>query len=340
MTDLSVGLVGFFGWGNFGDELFVSQWQETLGAQARPVNDLLGKPYFSRPVESVLAEFDALVIGGGDLVRTESISQLYWNRAWKSKPLVVSGIGVAAESGRSRPDIAERLRAFLLETRVLSFSVRDTESRKWIEEHVSPDFPVDVIPDLGFASLGGPWIHEEPNSVPVVGLVFNKNISDSDQRVRDMLLDLEKGGEIRLRHLVLATSEQRRHEETALENAGVPLASVEGFDSLRAMTAAVAECDSLVSAKFHGLVAGLANGKPCWSLKATSKACALMSSLGLPTQLPEPPEFRQAILSRPQLNEFQRSQILGFREGATAELVRVKKLLSTGTEDGLLGQVS
>lgn len=340
MTELSAGLIGFFGWGNFGDELFVSQWQETLGARARPVNDLLGKPYFSRPVESVLAEFDALVIGGGDLVRTESISQLYWNRAWKSKPLVVSGIGVAAESGRTRADIAGRLRAFLLEARVLSFSVRDNESRKWIEEHVSPDFPVDVVPDLGFASLGGAWAHEGPSGVPVVGLVFNKNISESDQQVRRMLLDLEQGGEIRLRHLVLATGEQRGQEETALENAGVPKAAVEGFDSLPEMIAAVAECDFLVSAKFHGLVASLANGRPCWSLKATSKACALMSSVGLPTQLPESAEIRQAILSRPQLNEFQRSQILGFREGASAELVRVKKLLSTGTEDGLFGQVS
>ncbi|OFI39656.1 hypothetical protein BIU82_00915 [Arthrobacter sp. SW1] len=338
MTGLSVGLVGFFGWGNFGDELFAAQWKALLGEdRAKPVHDLLAKPYFSRPIDSVLAGFDALVIGGGDLIRTESISQLYWNRAWKSKPLLVSGIGVATESGRNRPDVAGRLRSFLAESSVLSFSVRDAGSRDWIEKHVRPGFEVDVVPDLGFASLHDAGTPEPSDGAPVVGLVLNKGVTARDLEVRSMLLDLEQNGAIRLRHLVLATGTQRRQEVEQLAAAGIPASVTETFDSVPAMAAAVAACDIVISSKFHGLVAGFANGKPCWSLKDTSKARALMMALGRQQEPLDPAGLRHEILSRAGLSESERARIDGFRRAAAAELDKVKGLLAKSMGVGLSG---
>lgn len=333
MTALSIGLVGFFGWGNFGDELFVSQWQATFGARARPVNDLLAKPYFSSPIDSVVAEFDILVVGGGDLIRTESISQLYWNRAWKTKPIVVSGIGVAAESGRNRPDVVERLRGFMHDSCILSFSVRDVDSRKWIDDNISPSFDVNVVPDLGFASLRRELTGTQLAGVPVVGLAFNKTIETADLQVRESLLRLERSGHIRLRHLLLATGRQRQQEEDALAKAGVR-DGVETFCSVPEIAEAIAGCEYFLSAKFHGLVAALANGKRCWSLRDTSKARSLMHEFGLPLSVPDEEDLRLVILSRQGLNDRQQELVLRLGVDANAELARIRTILRADTKVG------
>jgi polysaccharide pyruvyl transferase WcaK-like protein len=44
-----IGLIGFFGWGNFGDELFLEVYKEYLGNDfdIEVIHDMDKKPYFS-----------------------------------------------------------------------------------------------------------------------------------------------------------------------------------------------------------------------------------------------------------------------------------------------------
>lgn len=281
--DYRIGLIGYFGWGNFGDELFFDQWQAALGeANTFRVNDLLHKPYTSRPAAEVADEADAFLIGGGDLIRTESISPLYWNRSWTARPLVISGIGVAQETERRRSDVVPRLRTFMAEARILSLSARDAESQAWIEEQLCPPVEVRLVPDLAYAAtppLSLPTVHgEEPCTV---GLVLNKGVTDGDLAVLNALLAAEDAGLVKLRLLTLATGLQREHELEQLRKHGHE-SRAEVYSGVPEMIAAIAAVDLLYSAKFHGLVVASALGIPSRSLRLTSKARGLARSLGMP----------------------------------------------------------
>src|SRR4028118_1926988 len=91
-----VGLVGYFGWGNFGDELFIETHRQYLSRHydLEVVHDLLTEPYFTRPIEEVVEKYDAFLIGGGDLLNPARVSNLYWRMEYLQKPVFVMGLGV------------------------------------------------------------------------------------------------------------------------------------------------------------------------------------------------------------------------------------------------------
>lgn len=275
------GLIGYFGWGNFGDEVFLSQWRDLLGSDRTfRVNDLLQKPYTSRPAAAVAADAEAFVIGGGDLIRTESISSLYWNRAWTEKPLVISGLGVAQESGRHRSDVIPRLKSFMAGAHILSFSARDPASQRWIQENLDPSVEVKLVPDLAYAALY-PKPPRQQRSLRTVGMVLNKSVTPYDLKVLAALLEAEAVGALRLRLLVLATGIQREKEIAQLKSNRLE-SRAETFSTVSEMVQAIGQIDILYSAKFHGLVAASAQGIPSRSLRQTSKAESLSLRLGMP----------------------------------------------------------
>ncbi|XOT95774.1 polysaccharide pyruvyl transferase family protein, partial [Alcaligenes pakistanensis] len=126
---ITIGLVGFFGWGNFGDELFVRVFEEWLGKsyELKIMNDLTHKPYFSRPLEELVDEVDAIVIGGGDLIIPWAMSDLYWREEYLKKPVFIVGVGVPTWS-ESNPKIVDRYKKFLTHENVKHVNVRDMES--------------------------------------------------------------------------------------------------------------------------------------------------------------------------------------------------------------------
>jgi polysaccharide pyruvyl transferase WcaK-like protein len=282
-VDYRIGLIGYFGWGNFGDELFFQQWQTVLGEDRTfRVNDLLQKPYTTRPAVDVAGGADAFLIGGGDLIRTESISSLYWNKAWTSRPLVISGIGVAQETERRRSDVVPRLRQFMADAHILSLSARDAESQAWIEEQLCPPVEVRLVPDLAYAAVSRlkPAVGR-PDDACTVGVVLNKRVTDRDVEILAALLRAEEAGQLKLRLMVLATGQQRDQEIELLRQYGHE-SRAEVFSGVPEMIAAIAGLDVLYSAKFHGLVVASALGIPSRSLRTTSKATGLAKRLGLP----------------------------------------------------------
>lgn len=279
-----IGLIGYFGWGNFGDEVFLNQWRDVLGTGCTfRVNDLLQKPYISRPADAVAADAEAFVIGGGDLIRTEAVSSLYWNRAWTEKPLVISGVGVAQESGRNRSDVIPRLKSFVARAQILSFSARDPASQRWIRENLNPLVEVKLVPDLAYAAL-----HQRPSrrqrSLRTVGLVLNKLVTTYDLNVLASLLEAEAAGALKVRLLVLATGIQRETEIAQLKVHRLE-GRAEVFSTIAEMVQAIGQVDILYSAKFHGLVAASAQGVPSRSLRDTSKAKNLSLRLGMPQMM-------------------------------------------------------
>lgn len=274
---MRVGLVGFFGWGNFGDELFFDIWQQALAQhELIRMNDLIEKPYFLKSAHHKAASVDAILIGGGDLIRSEAISPLYWNGAWVEKPIVVSGIGVAEESKKPRADVIPRLQTFFRSKNVLSVSVRDESSAAWIRQNLNPGVAVRTVPDLVFSSQKVIAFGNEAqkNKIPKVGFVLNKTqITEEDMKWWNRLLRAHRERKIIAQILVLATGDQREKELENLRKNGLEEFSLE-FESTDQMLKCMRGMDLLVSAKFHALVVASEYEIPYVSLRETSKSIA------------------------------------------------------------------
>jgi polysaccharide pyruvyl transferase WcaK-like protein len=95
MKKINIGLVGYFGWGNFGDELFLEAHREFLSERfnLEVVHDQLVQPYFTGAALKRLNTYDGFLIGGGDLINPNAISSLYWRKEYLEKPVFIHGVG-------------------------------------------------------------------------------------------------------------------------------------------------------------------------------------------------------------------------------------------------------
>src|SRR5437879_6547625 len=92
-----VGVVGFYGHGNYGDELFLEVFREHLGASfdLRSIIDPANRTLV-RLLGSGVRETEAILIGGGDILKPWPNGSRYWERAYLRRPVFVAGIGVPA----------------------------------------------------------------------------------------------------------------------------------------------------------------------------------------------------------------------------------------------------
>ena len=276
-----VGLVGFYGPGNYGDELFLDVFRRCLGevADLEVVFESATRPYFGRPVRNVVREYDTIVIGGGDLVIPWATSDRYWLTDYLRRPVHVMGVGVPTWRP-AKPKVVAELSAFLRHRNVRSITARDAESAAWIREHLRPRVEVASSADLVFA-LPLPPV-ERPADPPILGIVVRwREGGDDYGAVRSAAA---RGRELgyRLRAIVLSTGEVRARDERALDEAALVDVERIASDDLDVLTRAIGECTMLVSHKFHGTVVATSYGIPAVSMSTTDKNRNLLRRLGRP----------------------------------------------------------
>lgn len=272
---IKVGLVGFFGWGNFGDELFVKVFEQWLGEkyEIKILHDLPYKPYFSRPVEEVVDEVDAIVIGGGDLIIPWTMSDLYWKKEYLKKPVFIVGVGVPTW-GQSKPHIVERYKGFLTHENVKYFNVRDKESAVWVNNNISTDIDVNHSADIVFALDMPQKVNAEDKYLGIVTRDRKGTPDDLTQVKR--LAEKAKSEGFKIKHIILGSEDvgKRDFERAAdLDIEGKQLVYSESLDEL---CQEISSCTILATMKFHGTVVALDYGVPSIVLSATDKSRNLM----------------------------------------------------------------
>ena len=276
-----VGLVGFYGPGNYGDELFLDVFRRHLGevADVEVVFESPTRPYFHRPVREVVREYDAIVIGGGDLVIPWATSDRYWLTDYLRRPVHVIGVGVPTWRP-AKAGVVAALGDFLRHRNVRSITARDPESAAWIREHLRPRVEVASSADLVFA-LPLPPV-ERPTDPPILGIVVRWREGGDDYSAIRALA--ERGRELgyRLRTIVLSTGDVRARDERALDEVGLDDVERIASDDLDALTRAIGECTMLVSHKFHGTVVATSYGIPSVSMSTTDKNRNLVRRLDRP----------------------------------------------------------
>lgn len=304
-----LGLAGFFGYGNYGDELFLEVFEQYFGQEfeLRVLADLKKAPHYSRPVREIVSEVDAILIGGGDILQPWGRDPRYFNHAFLAKPVFVVGIGVPqyAAGKPANPDVIERHRTFLQHPNVKRIGVRDEQAAEWIREHLDPPLPVLVAPDI-VCSLDLPDA-PKPDGAPILGVVtrFRPNLDEPDDYTRVAELAnhaLAEGW--RVRHLILGTGQVGERDFANAGDLAVDGKEVFRSEDLTAITRAIGECTALASMKFHGTVVATMYAIPSLVMMPTNKNRNFMGRLGLDALLTrfDDPELIAKFDNRPTLD--------------------------------------
>jgi polysaccharide pyruvyl transferase WcaK-like protein len=279
----SVGIVGFYGPGNYGDELFLEVFRQHLGAaiDLRVIFDAATRPYFRRPVRDAVREHDALVIGGGDLLVPWGLGDRYWQPDYLRRPVHIVGVGVPTWRP-AKPAVVEGLARFVRHRNIRSIVARDEESAAWIRDHLRPRVEVETAADLVFA-LDLPSAQRPPGQ-PILGITVRWREGRDNYHAVRALAGRGRDLGYRLRTIVLSTGDVRALDERAFDELRIDGPDVErvAADDLDALTRAIGECTMVASLKFHGTVVATAYGVPAISMSTTDKNRNLMRRLGRP----------------------------------------------------------
>ncbi len=276
-----LGLVGFFGHGNYGDELFLEVFDQFFGEdfELKIIVDRIEKPYYSRPVEELVDDVDAIVIGGGDLIRPWALDQRWFNKAYLRKPVYMVGLGAAIRPNIVEKDfVIDRYARFFRNPNVRFIGVRDDVSRRWVESRLAPEVEVRSEPDI-VCALDLPTIERQPNLLGIVTrLRPNREVPDDYSALEQLALELMSRG-WSVRHIIAGTGLVGERDLANSVDLHVPGKELVVSEDLDVLTAAIGECAALASMKFHGSVVATMYGVPSLVLVPTSKNVNFMKRI-------------------------------------------------------------
>lgn len=288
----TIGLAGFYGYGNFGDELFLNVFQQYLGDlyDLKVTYDQLLKPYFSTTAEERVGDFDGVVIGGGDIVQPWAMDERYFNTAYLEKPVFVVGVGVPIRAASNlkyaeKDWIVKKYKKFFSHKNIKFIHARDAQSAHWIRTKLEPRIPVIEAPDI-VCALNLPPVQVDLTQ-RVLGVVTRKRPGD----VPDNYVELKNLCEIamqkgwRIRHIILGCGSVGRADFENADDLNVQGKEVIYTESLTELMTSIGECDALASMKFHGTVVATMYGIPSIVLIPTNKNKNFMDRIGLVSQV-------------------------------------------------------
>lgn len=271
---MKIGLVGYFGWGNYGDELFFEAYKQAFAGHELVIFHDPIKGGFVENANQLITSVDAIIVGGGDLIIPWSKSWLYWDERFLQKPVFVFGVGVPTW-GKSDPAVLAHYRKFLSHPNVKMISCRDEESVQWIIKNVSVDKPILFSPDMVLA-LRFPQQFSTCNSV---GIILRKQ---NDYVVENLLRvdEVAKQFGFSLRLIMLGTGRTLSDDYEVFQQIRLPSYEAVVRDSIEVLSAEIASCRYLISMKFHGIVAAYMCGVPFISLSGADKFKSFMKQTG------------------------------------------------------------
>lgn len=265
-----IGLVGYFGWGNYGDELFVEAHKKNLSEEfdLEVVHDLLESPYLSDKALSKLDQFDGFLIGGGDLVNASAVSQLYWKKEYLSKPVFVYGIGVPTPKIKKSKAL-NYYQEFFNNDNVKLTVLRDRESCQYFNTVIAPKREAVFFPDA-VCSLDMPKPREYEGKTIGFSIRNHRSVVGNYEEVREAV-DQSKEYGYNVKLIVMANGILGKLDyEKAIEFAK-PDEEIIYTESLDELSSAIGGLDQLVSMKFHGMVVAAMYAVPSVQISATTK---------------------------------------------------------------------
>ena len=274
------GLVGFYGHGNFGDELF-----RILFANAFKDWDFytfmehcgsVGPAKDGRLVKEFVDCCDIIVIGGGDLIRPGATNHQYFLDEFLRRPCFIHSVGVAKWTGFNK-DYVKKLKEFLSHSNVRHISLRDQPSLAWIESQLGARSSVRPVchADLAFSGV----YPDAKESSTDIGVILRKQQSQKDLSAMHALIKKCDREELSCKFIVLSTEPMKSAESFVVDHFG-EISEVEVPTSIKEMCGTLASCNHIISAKYHGCLIGAIYGKKVLSLLKDTKFRNFFTELG------------------------------------------------------------
>lgn len=274
-----VGLIGYYGFGNYGDELF----RHVLNAELKSCDVSIGYRHNSDGTINYdtlgrdIATKDVLLIGGGDLVIPYALSHLYWREEYLARPVVIYGVGVPKWGGYDA-DVVFKMREFFQHPSVHRVVARDLESREWIETHLKPSVQVEAAPDI-VCSYNPPDVTPEPKSF---GIVLRHQSAGLNRDSVKMIVSTAQEFGFRNKVIVLGTGSTKRDDLATVLDLDLGHVDIILRDSEESLTKELLKCSRVASMKFHGCVVAMANGVPSLALSSANKFKNFYEEVGRP----------------------------------------------------------
>jgi polysaccharide pyruvyl transferase WcaK-like protein len=272
----NIGLVGYYNFGNYGDELFLKVFKEAFPDYNLSVmHTKQGAPYFKGSLARRVKEFDGIIIGGGDLVIPWAMSPLYWREEYLNKPVFIAGVGVPTWGG-GNDDVIKQLRAFFQHTNVKYIQCRDQESADWIKKYLMPKIEVHYAPDLVCAL---DFKVNSESEEKIFGLVTRAHQKIDYSNIYSLCTRAVRQG-YRIHHIVLSTGQTRIDDLKEVGNLDFPNRTIVNCDSIGDLTEELSKCSVVCSMKFHGCVVAYMLGIPVISLSKADKFRSFFRMVG------------------------------------------------------------
>lgn len=265
-----IGLVGYFGWGNYGDELFVEAHKKNLSEDfdLEVVHDLLEAPYLSKQAIKNLESYDGFLIGGGDLINPNAISKLYWRRDYLKKPVFVYGIGVPNSKIKQSPAL-DYYREFFNHDNVKLTVLRDRESCQYFNSVIKPKNEALSYPDA-VCSLEMPAAKSFDGKTIGFSIRSHHSVVGNYEQVREAV-DTAKSLGYSVKLIVMSTGILGEKDYKVAKEFAKDDEEIIYSESLDDISSAIGGVDQLVSMKFHGMIVAAMYAVPSVQMSSTPK---------------------------------------------------------------------
>lgn len=158
---MKIGVSGYFGYGNLGDDIFLQTWKQVFNNHT--VIHLTG-------LEDI-GQFDAIIVGGGDILIPNNFTSAYWRNEFLDKPTWVYGVGIPTAINCNDSALSD-YSSFLSQCK--GVYVRDKSSQVFIRDKGLYSSP-EIVEDIAWAYQPNIIDMKSLSSCQTVGVSIRRN---------------------------------------------------------------------------------------------------------------------------------------------------------------------
>ncbi|WP_426448075.1 polysaccharide pyruvyl transferase family protein [Paenibacillus sp. S-38] len=276
---MNICVCGYLGMGNFGDELFLKTFAQTLK----------GHRVFPWVAQVDVDRVDAVIIGGGDLITPYAFNSFYFPPQLENKPTWIYGVGIVdyyPEPTWPQKEVEQyRIRT----AKAHGMALRDQRSAE-IASRLSLNTAVEVVPDVAFGYEPPGYPMGRFSARPTAGLcIFTYDAFPKDKLIAIAERLIGRGYDLVFIPVVNQSNNpfadakmctELREEILKKHPNAVVLVPRPQYD-LEVTYSYIGSLDCLISFKLHPSLAAIRSGVPVFCLTQMSKVRSLMESFGL-----------------------------------------------------------